>query len=181
MERSTFGLSTAKLIKLLGVVKESHRTTGRQTRKHAQGLLLDRWLSKRVAFDVLAADTGLPLEGGQQAMVRQAKERPLGSHLLDPDTQPFILTLIKELAKEEVLVAKSGEARDTAKALYYGALASALVFQKKTISTQNQDELRVAFAHLAQAPWVRQDLVKLFDQAHAACAVGHSEKKKADA
>ena len=60
MERSTFGLSTAKLIKLLGVVKESHRTTSKQTRKHAQGLLLDRWLSKRVAFDCLAADTGLP-------------------------------------------------------------------------------------------------------------------------
>lgn len=147
MEPTTFGLSTDKLIKLLGVVQEAQQESSNNTRELVHLRLLDQWLKRSLSNPAEPA-------------------RSLETLLLDGTCPLGVLTQIKDIAKESVVTAKSTPACDTAKAVYYAAIASAWVHHQHSLSTLNTRQLATAFLDLAHTPWMQKELAELFARAH---------------
>ncbi len=148
---STSGVSSERLARLLGMgLEESTRPDTNPPKPIAE--LLQARLAETLCKELV------PLS-----------EKPLGEVLLDPNTDPKAVKTIKEYAKE-LAVQKASEAdHASAIAMYYAAIASALVFHDEKITTHSYEYLRSAFAELAEKPWVPQELSELFVTAVKAC------------
>jgi len=94
--------------------------------------------------------------------------RALGEALLDEETELDKLVEIKEHGKE--LSRDRAEAeRDTALTVYYGAIASAIVFHGQRITSYSYAALADAFGQLVEKRWMAPKLARLFSKARKAC------------
>ena len=85
--------------------------------------------------------------------------------LTNSATDVGTLNTIKESAKKS---ASQGE-RQIAVAIYFAAIASALVFHHQKISTQPYPTLKLSFSELAEKPWMSRELAGLFEKACFFC------------
>jgi len=89
----------------------------------------------------------------------------LGELLCDPKTDIAVLRRIKEYAKALGRNAKTDMDKDVFLAVYFAAIAGALVFHNEHITEHPRHNLTQFFKHFAQAPWMRTDLRDLFVKA----------------
>jgi hypothetical protein len=87
--------------------------------------------------------------------------------LLDGKTQPPVLMQIKEYAKERGTSAKDETEREAALAMYYAAIASALVHHNAKISDHPCTHQKEAFSKLGRTDWMPSSLTTLFQAAQA--------------
>lgn len=95
--------------------------------------------------------------------------RSLVSLLTDPGTSVKDLQAIKEYAKAKTAVAETEAQYEAAGAVYYGAVAAALVFHDERITRSSYQQLRESFSLLNTKAWIVPELQRLFEQAQGRC------------
>jgi hypothetical protein len=100
----------------------------------------------------------LPLEG-----------RPIGEVLSDPSTDLSVLKAVKAYGKRLAARNRSEPEHAAAVAVYYAAIAAALVHHGERITTHSPSYLKASFVQLGNAPWVGRKLSPLLAAAAEAC------------
>jgi len=94
---------------------------------------------------------------------------PLGDLLQDSRTKIAVIRKTKDFAKELGNSAKDKIERDVALAVYFAAIATALVFHDARISQYSYKKLAQSFEALAERDWIIPDLAKLYKEARKYC------------
>ena len=136
--------------------------------------ILQEYLAEPFPSDIAAAQTSpLSLTGATRDPVG-LQVRPLGEVILDRDTSVADCRRVKDYGKRLANKEKSDPNRapeyNGALAVYYAAIAAALVFHDKKISNYSLDDLGKTFRKLTRLPWVTPELRELFAKAAEAAA-----------
>lgn len=94
----------------------------------------------------------------------------LGNHLQDSQTKIVVIRRIKDFAKELGNSAKDQIERDVALAVYFAAIAGALVYHDVRISQYGYEQLKQSFEALCQHDWITPDLEVLYKDAQKYCS-----------
>jgi hypothetical protein len=176
-ESSTFGLNREKLAKLWNLGDDV--PTERQPSDVAQDKaeLLRNQLAE-----------SLPLDAGMAHILPNIltmvceKLRPFtgcsfGALLVDPETDLLVIGTIKDLHKKRAESMPPGPLQDVATAIYYAAIASALVHHDVRITKLSHESLSRSFEELAKSDWLPVDMRQLFAKVHEAC-IRHMNKSE---
>ena len=120
----------------------------------------DSGAAEQAKADLLRARLAGPLPPGG---------RPLGEALLDEATAPAVLERIKDYGKSLVRRKQSDAEHSVGTAIYYAAIASALVFQGTKITRHSYPALADAFDKLSEKPWMAPELLRQFSRAREIC------------
>lgn len=94
---------------------------------------------------------------------------PVGRLLLDPATDLATLQTLKDYGKAMVRRSASEAERAAGTAVYYAAIAAAVVFHATRITRHSYPHLAEGLVKLDAKPWLPQDLRDLFAKARAIC------------
>ncbi|MFC1633571.1 hypothetical protein ACFL5Z_01905 [Planctomycetota bacterium] len=131
-----------------------------------------------VLYDVL--NCPLPLEPsvvnslpsvvrGLSSRLYSLAGRPIGNLLQDSATDITTIVRIKEYAKEAGTSADSEEESEVFLAVYYAAIASALLFHNQKITQHSYSDLERFFYSFTKEKWVLNELRELFQKAQEYC------------
>lgn len=95
---------------------------------------------------------------------------PIGQLLFNSQTKTALLRRIKDYAKDMGASASDEQQRDVALAVYYAAIAAALVNHNVKISQHSYGKLEQSFEKLASHEWISPGLSRLFKDARQYCA-----------
>jgi hypothetical protein len=90
---------------------------------------------------------------------------PIGELIQDQKTDLITLRKIKEHCKQTGTAADSKEEQDAFMAVYFAAIASALLFHDTKLSHHKDEDLCSFFDSFAKKPWVLEELRTLFVRA----------------
>ncbi len=168
-ESSTFGLNREKLAKLWNLGDDV--PTERQPSDVAQDKaeLLRNQLAE-----------SLPLDAGMAHILPNIltmvceKLRPFtgcsfGALLVDPETDLLVIETIKDLHKKRAESMPPGPLQEVATAIYYAAIASALVYHDVRITKLSYESLKRSFEELARSDWLPGEVKQLFTEAQENC------------
>jgi len=177
-EELTSGLSPGQVARLLAIgvegAPEDVERAGREAADALRDLLACKLPLDESTPDSLPALLGRPCE----EMLASA-DRAMGDLLLDPDSEPSVIETLKDYGKQLVYRSRDKASRDAASAMYYAAIASALVFQRHKISKHSYEKLEKAFERLKRRSWLSSQLRDLFVGARALCRARASEARAA--
>ncbi len=176
----TFGLSPEKIVELLRMGADEHnygKAISAEQKKAellvdrlAEPLLLDPSVTKLLSAIPSLLSGAMDICGGE----------PIGDLLQDPEIGISVLRKVKNYNNK---LSKSSESEvecDIAVALYYGTIASGLVFHKKKISKFSYKKLELAFSSLIDKSWITPELVTLFTKAREICRDSHKKPHGSD-
>jgi len=162
---TTLGLGPDKVARMLGISFDPDLDTekGNPTKVAAQ--LLDAHLAGTLPLDTSAIDE-LPVLLGK---LGGATTPSLGQILTDANAPLDTIRKIRRYGKT-IATRQSSEARQAvATTIYFAAIANALVFHDRKLTTYSYASLETSFGDLIDKPWMTADLVRLFKQAHTVC------------
>jgi hypothetical protein len=133
------------------------------------GELLEAQLASTLPLDSLVADTPPAVMGRSERERVPLSGRPLGEVLLDSATDLTTIRGIKDYGKKLAGRKDSGADHAVGIAIYYAAIASAMVFHEEKITQHSFRSLADAFDTLRQKPWVPSELSRHFLIAHGYC------------
>lgn len=176
-KKSTFGVAPKKLAELLRISSESDDSQAELTedQKKAQ-LLLDR-LAEPLLLDPSVVKMLPSIPSLLSSAMELCDGESIGQILMDPGTDISVLRKIKGFNNKASRRTDCPIECDTAIAVYYAAIASALVFHNKRISRFGYEELEKSFAQLADKPWMDPSIVELFGRAGQVCQDPSSERQ----
>ena len=130
-------------------------------------VMLQRWLQNQHFEEGTAKEQSQLLAELSEASV--GGDPAIAGGLLGPEMPTEEVILLKDYAKTKV--ANPGDVceKDVAKAVYYGAIAHALVYQGQMITRYSYEELKEALTMLLAHTWLLSPLPKLYQQAVAVC------------
>jgi hypothetical protein len=163
-DASTVGLGPERLARLLAL---GANTPGQEDQATAE--ILRAWLASPVPVNPAE-------EGSVPALLhRPCKEleplagKPLSAVLFDPAADRAVIVTLKDYFKTMSLQWKGGALYSPAVALYYAAIAAALVLQGCKITSHSYYGLDRSLATLVKKPWLVPELGELFAKTHAVC------------
>ena len=114
---------------------------------------------------------------GLSSRLHSLAGQPIGNLLQDPTTDVATIVSIKEYAKESGTLTDSEERSDVFLALYYAAIASALVFHNQKITQHSYKDLQEFFLSFSTETWILEEIKDLLRKAHVHCKkiAGRSE------
>jgi hypothetical protein len=174
-ESTTFGLSHEKLARLWGVGDEAWADRAKPTQDQRKAEALRDQLAEALPLDpavsvVLPEALSLVLE-----QFHPLADCSVGSLLLDSSADPTVVGQIKDRYRQKAESSACEAERQAATAIYYAAIAHALLFQEKAwfrenrITTFSYQELEAYFLQLHGLGWLTPELVRLFERAHVVC------------
>jgi len=95
--------------------------------------------------------------------------KTLGEVLTDPKSDLAAIKKIREYAKTMAARKGAGTERAVAVAIYYAAIASALLFHNVKITTHSYELLDASFEKLIGKAWMSPELTQLFTKARKLC------------
>jgi hypothetical protein len=175
---STFGLSAEKLADLLKIGSDTGRAEDRADTESRKARLLRGWLSARLPLDAVLVES-LPriLERVCRQLQPLAHES-FGKLLQDPQADIEPIKKIKDYSKRLVKSAKSDAEHEAAAAIYYAAIANALLFHERRITKLSYEHLEDTFLQLSQSSWISPELVGLFKKARRLCKAKAKRKRE---
>jgi hypothetical protein len=166
---TTFGLNPEKISNLLKVCAEpSGNDVDMETKQKKTELLQDR-LSETLLTGSLK---GSPLskELTQLCYISGiAAGESIRNLLINPGTAIKLIEKIKEHGKSLSQSTKADVGHDIANAIYYAAIAHALIYHNLKITKFSYEELEKALSFFTQTDWVSTDLSNLFNSAVQYC------------
>jgi hypothetical protein len=174
-ESTTFGLSHEKLAKLWGVGADAQADQDKPSEDQRRAELLRDQLAESLPLDP-AVSSALP--EALSHVLEQFNPLPgcsVGSLLLDPETDPVVVWQIKDWYRQKAESGPSAPKRQVATAVYYAAIAHALLFQEQSLFQENRittfsyGDLEEHFSQLLSIRWLTPDLVGLFKRAYVVC------------
>jgi hypothetical protein len=167
---STMGLSPERLARLMAVGAEEipHEVKEAPTEMTAE--VLRERLAGPLPLDKAFADSVPEILRRPCGELSPVAGSPLGRVLLAPETDPAVLETVKEYGKGLSLKWKGGALHAAAVAVYYAAIASALVLHDRKITSHSYRSLADSFDMMIKKPWMMPELARLFKEAGDACA-----------
>jgi len=168
-DRGTFGLKPDKLSSILRIMSDNNDDKDADTADQRKiELLYDR------LAEVLPSHTAgsKPLTEELTELCNMsglATEDTIKRLLYDLETSVSKIREIKNYSKTISQKAKDEVGHDTANAIYFAAIASALIFRSHKISKYSYSGLKESFLRFSKLPWVPSDLSKLFIKASKYC------------
>ena len=168
-EPSAFSLPPDELVRLWDIGSDlgEGEDTADENQKKAE--LLHDWLASPlpVGSDVLKLLPAVLSRLCQELVPFTGQS--LGSLLAEPSTDIDILKQIKDVSKAMVHTSKTQVVSEAATAVYYAAIATALVFNAQRITSFSYQSLQDSFAALSESEWADPDLARLFGRAREVC------------
>lgn len=155
---STFGIAPEGLASLLGL---GIRGKQKPDVDHLAGERLKAKLAGAVPLDPAVVDA--------PPAIMERSERELGGVLLDSATDLTTLKRIKDYGKRLAGREDSEAGHAVGIAIYYAAIASAMVFHEERITQHSFGSLADAFETLRQKPWLPSELARHFLRARRYC------------
>ena len=168
-DESTVGLSPERLAKLLAVGAEDIPDAEGLPPVEVTAEILRARLSNPLPLDQAALDSVPAILRRPCEELRPLAGRPLAEILLDPAADPTVIATLKDYGKAMSLRWRGGALHGAAVAVYYGAIAAALVCHGRKITTHSYRGLDHSFATLIGKPWMAPELAELLARARAVC------------
>ncbi|UCC99250.1 MAG: hypothetical protein JSW66_05050 [Phycisphaerales bacterium] len=162
-------LNTEQSTNLLKLGLDCGQNKTDQAASNARADLLADTLSSKMPVDPALLESLPVVLRSLSEQLQTLSGLPLGDVLLSPQTRIALIRRVKDFAKELGESAKDEVEREVALAVYYAAIASALVHHKVKISRHSSDKLEQSFEKLSTYDWVSPSLSRLFKKAHDYC------------
>lgn len=146
---------------------DQHRSDETKEKNRAS-MLLDV-LGSKLPVNPALLESLPPVLQTLSAELKSVSGRPLGDFLQDAQTKTPVLRKIKDFAKELGASLDDPIERDVGLAVYFAAIASALVFHQVRISQYSFQELAQSFETLLEHNWITPDLHQLFSKTREYC------------
>lgn len=174
-EETTHGLKPEQLARLLALGLESNDPEDELLATGTPAEPLRKMLAGKLPLDPAMPDS-LPavLKRPCEEMVAVA-DRTMRDLVLDSKTDLSVIKSLKDYAKELARRGGPDGQEAAATAIYYAAIASAIVFHQHKITRHSYEKLHEAYTDLEQKPWVSSELKDLFRKAREVC---HQRKQK---
>ena len=167
-DSTTNGLSPEKLARLLKLAVENKPALNKVDYDQERAEMLQGLLSKAVPSDpALLASIPRIIQYLCNELL-PAGAASVGDLLNSPETDLATLRQIKSYGKE-LAAKKDSPEHEVGTAVYYAAIASALLRHDEKISMHSAKELLDAFSVLGNKSWMSEDLASLFKQACSQC------------
>jgi len=164
-KETTYGLRPEQLARLLGLAAESEEAPKRAGTSRTPAKLLRELLASERLLDPQTPDSLPAVLNRPCNEVLAARGRTMNDLLLDSETDLTVVQTLKDYGKEFARRRGSKAKQAAATVIYYGAIASALVFHGKKISQHSHQKLHDAYTQLEQKPWIPSELKDLFRRA----------------
>ena len=162
---STFGLSSENLARILKIGTDSLRADEQTEQDKRKASLLRDRLSISLPLEAVIIESLPSILARVCRQFQPMASKSLGNLLQDPKVNIEVLKKIKDYSKELVKTAKSDDEHEAAAAVYYAAIASALVFHDKRITKHSYESLEETFSSLIKSKWLIPELIRLFKKA----------------
>ena len=164
-----FDLSIEQSTNLLKLALEPNQNKKTQdTEKDRAELLLDTLASRLPINPALLESLPAVLRSLSEEL-QSVSGLPLGKLMQNPRTKTTLLRRIKDFGKELGASANDEIERDVALAIYYAAIAGALLFHNVKISEYPYKQLEQYFATMSKHSWIPPNLVGLYKKAYKHC------------
>ena len=168
-EDRTYGLNPARLGRPLASGQQGG--SGQANPHHGPTLseLLQEILSSDLPLDPTSPDSLPVVLNWPSHEVLAVSGRTIGELLLDCWTDLAVIKTLKDYAKELVHHGPTGSKQTVVTAIYYAAIANALVFHQHRITKYSYHRLEEAYTELEHKPWISSELKELFRKARTVC------------
>ena len=168
-ESTTFGLCSEKLARLLNIGSDISETGNDIDHKEKKTVLLQDWLAAKLPLDAVFLETLPNILKRLCQQLRPHLGESFGNLLKNPKTDLLVIGKIKDYSKKLAMSARSEAEHDAATAIYFAAIASALVFHDRKITTYSYKSLDESFSKLINETWIAKDISELFSKACKVC------------
>lgn len=166
---STSGLSGERLARLLSLGAGDDRTAEPPLPEEATARRLGERLAAPVPLDSADPESAPVLLGRACPELAPVADSPLAEVLPNATSDPRVIETIKDFAKRLHGRSAQGPDRAVAVTIYYAAIAAALVFHDRKITTHSYEGLARSFAMLIEKPWMAPELKRLLAEALDLC------------
>jgi len=168
-ESTTFRLSSEQLARLLSIGSYISEDKNQVDQEQKKAELLRDWLATKLPIEEVMVESLPTIIRRVCQELHPLAGEPFGNLLQDPETNITTIRRIKDYSKKLTTAAESEIEYDAAGAIYYAAIAGALVFHNKKITKFPYGELRDSFSVLMKNSWLTPDLAQLFIEARKLC------------
>ncbi len=169
-DSTTFGSDPDKLAKLWTICVDVKKDRINLNENEVKSELLHDMLADKIPLDQAVARI-LPKVLAQLCKdIKLFTGNSIGFLLSDPDTELSIIRKIKDYCKSLSKNVRSEAEHDVVAAIYYAAIASALINYNQRITSFSYKNLQSAFSSMIEVKWMTPDLTAIFQKAHAYCA-----------
>jgi len=166
---TTFGLSPDKIAQLLGMGSDATPPLGKPDADEARAELLSDRLAEALMPDASFSRFVPDIPKGLLDALPFCAGASVRDLLLNKDVSVALLRRVKDDNGQWSQRADTRVQKDVAVAIYYAAIAAALVLHCHKISGFSFAELGKAFGMLRQKSWIPRDMRDLYDKAAAVC------------
>lgn len=173
---TTYGLNPDRLAEILQIGCNLSDAQSQAAIDQITGELLRDHLAQPFPLDQLL---GLPVPWLSRLPCLPAALIPaesIGMLLKKPKTSTSVLKKLKQYGRTLFSEGKNQSDRDVGLAIYYGAIANALVFHDTLITRFGYVELDESFAALTGKTWMSGNLRMLFEKARQHCRMRSSAR-----
>jgi len=166
---TTLGLSPDKLAGLWNIGSNSEETEKAADSDSKKTELLRDLLSGTLKTHTRKAKSRPNKQAHQKSFPNFLSDVSIEKLLQNPETDIALLRQIKEYGKRLSDEAQSKTEYRVANTIYYAAIACALVFQRRRLTTFSFKDLEQSFLHLNEKSWIPVSLRSLFKKASDYC------------
>lgn len=168
-DSTTFGLKPDKLAHLWNIGGKTEQSKIEEDQEKTKVELLRDRLAQKIPLDHVVAQI-LPKALAQVCKdIQPFTGNSYGTLINDPLTDVTILKKIKDDNKKLAQHISSDDEYDVVTAIYYAAIASALVYHNQRITSFSYDHLNEKYISLLGNSWLTSDLRNLFQKARNCC------------
>jgi hypothetical protein len=169
-EEGIFGSDPDKLAKLWEIGSDTNNDKIKLDENEVKSELLHDMLAGKMPLDQILAQT-LPKVLSQLCEhIKPFTGDSFGLLLSDPNTDLLVLKRIKDYSKNLSKKVSSEAEHDVVAAIYYAAIAGALINYDQRITSFSYKSLLDSFSSMIEARWMTPKLVDLFQKARNYCA-----------
>ncbi len=165
----TFGLTPKKLANLLKIGSDVKDSDGRMSPEQEKTELLYDRLADLFPLDSAWQGVFPFIHDHLSSVLNLQRNEAVGEILQNPKSDIVVIRRIKEYYNKLSEHTDSKNECDVAVAIYYAAIACALVFHNEKISKFSYRRLERSFSSLISKSWISTEVIKLFTEAHQLC------------
>lgn len=162
-------LNVEQSTRLLKLGLDSNREMVDQSAERNRADLLLDLLASKLPTDPALIETLPTILRSLSEELQSISGKPLGDLLQSPKTKIAQIRRIKDFAKELGTSTKDDVEHEVALAIYFAAIANALVYHNAKISQYSHAELKQSFVTLSDHDWIPPNFIQLFKEAQQYC------------
>lgn len=164
-----FELNIEQSTNLLKLALESNQNEKTQDKEKDRAELLLDILASKLPINPALLESLPDVLRSLSEELQSVSGLPLGKLLQNYKTKTTLLRRIKDFGKELGTSANDEIERDVALAIYFAAIAGALVFHNVKISEYSYKQLEQSFETLSKHPWIPPNLAGIYKKACKSC------------